>query len=160
MTTPDGCFTTDFKFVKADVTNVKPTLNGLPSSYGESQTQTVVLEDKAIGVFLNLFYTVFEDADVITRSVRVVNSGKEKVTHTNIMSAQIDLPPADYTMVTFDGTWARERYKHEKELSQGEFSVGSIAGSCSNRHEFRSVSIPQNSAGKQRPVTALMLPNQ
>lgn len=134
MTTPDGCFTTDFKFVKADVTNVKPTLNGLPSSYGESQTLTVVLEDKAIGVFLNLFYTVFEDADVISRSVRVVNSGKEKVTLTNIMSAQIDLPPADYTMVTFDGTWARERYKHEKKLSQGEFSVGSITGSSSNRH--------------------------
>lgn len=134
MQTPDGCFTTDFKFVKADVSKIKPELKGLPSAYGESETLTVILEDSVKGVFLNLFYTVFEECDVITRSVRVVNSGSEKITLTNIMSAQVDLPPDDYTMVTFDGAWSRERYKHEKKLSQGVTSIGSITGGSSNRH--------------------------
>ena len=45
LTSQDDVFTTDFKFRSASVTKVKPELNGLPSSYGESETLTVVTED-------------------------------------------------------------------------------------------------------------------
>ena len=45
----DGNFTTDFKYKSHGITKLKPTLRGLPSSYGESETLTVVLEDKVLG---------------------------------------------------------------------------------------------------------------
>ena len=127
-------FTTDFIFKSAAVTDVKPELQGLPSSYGKSQTLTVILEDKTLGAELHLFYTVFEECNVITRSTRLYNKSAQPIHIKNLMSMQIDLPMGDYTMLTFDGAWIRERMKHEHKLTSGEFSVGAITGTSSNRH--------------------------
>ncbi len=134
ITSADDNFTTDFLFKSAAVTAVKPDLQGLPSSYGESQTLTVILEDKYLKSQLHLFYTVFSECNVITRSVRLYNKGDKPFKVKSLMSMQIDLDADDYTMLTFDGAWARERYKNEHKLTSGEFSVGSICGASSNRH--------------------------
>ena len=66
----DDVFTTDFTFKSSAVTKVKPEHKGLPSSYGESDTLTVVFEDSALGAELHLIYTVFEECNIITRSRR------------------------------------------------------------------------------------------
>lgn len=127
-------FTTDFTYKTSSVTDTKPILSSLPSSYGKSQTLTVILEDKTIGAELHLFYTVFEECNVITRSVRLINKSNENIHINNLMSMQLDLPMGDYTALTFDGAWIRERMKHEHKLTSGEFSVGAITGTSSNRH--------------------------
>lgn len=130
----DGCFTTDFHFVKAEKV-LKPDLMGLPSAYGDDGTLCVTLEDKSIGATLELYYSVFEEADVITRSVRLRNTSDKLIRINSIMSMQLDLPlDREYTMMTFDGAWSNERNKHEKKLYHGEYSVGSINGTSSNRH--------------------------
>ena len=130
----DDNFTTDFLFDRAFVMDQKPELHGLPSSYGESQTLTVVMVDKILGAELQLFYTVFEDCNVITRSVRLSNKSKEPIHIKALMSMQLDLQRGDYTMLTFDGAWIRERYKHEHPLTAGVTAIGSISGASSNRH--------------------------
>ncbi len=130
----DGNFTTDFKFKSYGITKVRPTLKGLPSSYGESETLTVVLEDSALGAELHLLYTVFEECNVITRSARLINKSKNAITIKSLMSMQLDLPMREYVMLTFDGAWTRERYKNEHELNSGVSEIGSITGSSSNRH--------------------------
>lgn len=130
----DDNFTTDFLFDRAFVMDQKPDLHGLPSSYGESQTLTVVMVDKLLGAELQLFYTVFEDCNVITRSVRLINKSKEPIHIKALMSMQLDLQRGDYTMLTFDGAWIRERYKHEHPLTAGVTAIGSISGASSNRH--------------------------
>lgn len=127
-------FTTDFLFKSAAVTTVKPELCPLPSSYGSSQTLTVTCEDKILGAELRFFYSVFEECNVIARSVRLTNTGKKPFHIKSIMSMQLDLPMGDYTALTFDGAWIRERHKNEHKLTSGEFSVGSITGTSSNRH--------------------------
>ncbi len=130
----DGNFTTDFTFKSAAVTKVKPELKGLPSSYGESETLTVVMEDAKLGAELHMFYTVYEQSNVITRSVRLYNKSKNEIKINSLMSMQLDLQRGKYVMLTFDGAWARERYKHEHELTSGVCQIGSITGSSSNRH--------------------------
>ena len=130
----DDIYTTDFLFKSASVSEVKPELKGLPSAYGESKTLTVVLEDKILGAELHMFYTVFEDCNVITRSVRLVNTGKRPIHIKSLMSMQLDLQRGDYTFLSFDGAWIRERYKNEHVLNSGAFSIGSITGTSSNRH--------------------------
>lgn len=130
----DDIYTTDFKFRVAGVTKAKPDLMGLPSSYGESETLTVVLEDEFIGAELHLIYTVFEECNIITRSARLINKSKNPIKIKSIMSMQLDLPKGNYTMLTFDGAWTRERYKHEHPLNSGVCEVGSIIGFSSNRH--------------------------
>ena len=127
-------FTTDFLFKSYFVSDHKPELHGLPSSYGDSQTLTLVLADKVLGAELHLFYTVFEDCNVITRSARLCNTGDEPFHIKNLMSMQLDLQRGDYTFLSFDGAWLRERFKHETPLTAGTFSIGSIAGYSSNRH--------------------------
>lgn len=134
LTSADDIFTTDFLFKKSAITDVKPLLDGLPSSYGKSQTLTIILEDKILGAELHMFYTVFEECNVITRSVRLYNKGEKPFRIKNLMSMQLDLQMGDYTALTFDGAWLRERQKNEHKLTSGEFSVGSISGTSSNRH--------------------------
>lgn len=134
ISTKEAGFTTDFLFKKAAVSSGKPTLEILPSSYGECQTLTVIMEDNKIGAELIMFYTVFEECNVITRSVRLHNKSDKNIHIKSIMSMQIDLPMGNYTALTFDGAWVRERHKHEHKLTSGEFSVGSITGASSNRH--------------------------
>ncbi|MDD6145870.1 MAG: alpha-galactosidase [Oscillospiraceae bacterium] len=130
----DGIFTTDFKFKSASVSKAKPELKGLPSSYGESDTLTVVLEDTALGAELHLYYTAFEKCNVITRSTRLVNKSSRDIKIRSMMSMQLDLQQGDYVMLTFDGTWVRERYKHEHDIVSGVTEIGSISGASSNRH--------------------------
>lgn len=130
----DDNLTTDFIFKSYYVSEKKPALHGLPSSYGDSTTLTVVLEDKILGAELHMLYTVFEDCNVITRSMRLFNKSRKNIHIRQIMSMQLDLPMADYTALTFDGAWVRERHKNVHKLTSGEFSIGSIAGYSSNRH--------------------------
>ncbi len=131
----DDVFTTDFKFKNASVTKIKPELKGLPSSYGDSETLTVILSDEFIGAELHLFYTVFSECNVITRSVRLINKSKNPIKIRSIMSMQLDIPDeGEYSMLTFDGAWTRERYKHEHPINSGVCEIGSITGSSSNRH--------------------------
>ena len=131
----DGCFISDFKFSDFRITDGKPELAGLPSSYGDDcQTLTLILEDKALGAKLELNYTAFSACNVIARSANLINESQNSIKIHSIMSSQLDLPKGKYVMMTFDGTWLRERCKSEKELVSGEYSVGSITGISSNRH--------------------------
>ena len=130
----DDNFTTDFLYKSHNVSKVKPVLHGLPSSYGDSETLTVVLEDKILKAELHLFYTVFEECNVITRSVRLYNKSSKNIKIRSLMSMQLDLQRGDYTVLTFDGAWIRERYKHEHKLTSGTFSIESTTGTSSNRH--------------------------
>lgn len=130
----DGNFTTDFTYKSHGITKLKPQLRGLPSSYGESETLTVVLEDKVLGAEIHLLYTVYEKCNVITRSTRIINTGKKSFRIKSVMSMQLDIPMDDYVMLTFDGAWTRERYKNEHPINSGKIEIGSIAGESSNRH--------------------------
>lgn len=68
-----------FKYKRHEIKEGKPDLPGLPSSKANganSQTLIVVLSDEAYGVELELSYTVFDDSDIIARSVKIINAAK------------------------------------------------------------------------------------
>ena len=50
------------------------------------------------------------------------------------MSAVLDLPDADWQLVTLSGTWARERHVHDRVLVPGRQSVGSLRGATGHEH--------------------------
>ena len=55
----------------------KPQLSGLPATYGDDcETLEITLTDKLTGITAVLTYTVFPEKDVLTRSVRIENRGK------------------------------------------------------------------------------------
>ena len=116
----------------------KPALEGLPSTYTESddeaQTLEIYLKDELTGLEAVLCYTVYNYRDVITRSNRYINKGSQVIRLQNVLSASFDMPECDYDFVRFSGTWARERYMYRSHLIMGNQSVESLRGASGHQH--------------------------
>ncbi|XQY92552.1 alpha-galactosidase [Metabacillus sp. HB246100] len=124
-----------FTYKSYELRSGKEKLTGLPATYAKEEEATtiiVTLEDEKIGARVQLSYTIFHHHPVITRHVKVINSGAQQLSLKKIMSASIDLPDAEYTMVHLSGTWARERHIKERQLVQGISSISSIRGASSH----------------------------
>ena len=139
----DGSVTSDFTFVSYDVLTMKERAeklksSGLPHSYFEEENASaeclfIVLQDVTNHLELQLYYTVFADCDVITRSACLINHSDSIVTIERCMSAQLDLTE-DYSVVThFSGAWTREMHREQISLRSGKFVNASYTGTSSNR---------------------------
>lgn len=132
----DGSFTSDFLFEKAEILQNKYELAEMPSSYdenGKAETLLVTLKDKHYELTLELYYSVFEDCDVIARSAKFLNSSEETVKLRRLMSLQLDLDTPDYVFTSFNGAWAREMKRHDLRLVAGKHVNASYAGVSSSR---------------------------
>ena len=132
---PDGSFVTDFVYQSHIVSGIPVRDENLPFATGVGDTLTVFLVDKKYpDIKLELYYTVFEDCNVIARHARLCNGGEGDVIIRKLMSFMFDLPRADYTMLTLDGGWAKEAHIHERPVSYGILVNDSTTGGSSNRH--------------------------
>ena len=118
----------------------KPELEGLPATFAEKEdasTLELTCVDKHIGLKVLLYYTAFNDTDVITRSVKVVNDGEQAFYLTKVFSACLDMDNQDYDMISLHGSWARERHMQRKTLGYGIQNVSSFRGESSHQdHPF------------------------
>ena len=106
---------------------------GLPDAIGGNETLKVVLKERTCDLFLELYYTVFEETDAIVRWSRLVNDTNETVTVRRLLSCQLDLPSGGaYTLTTFRGAWAREMDRVDQRIA-GSLLWDSTAGVSSNR---------------------------
>ena len=132
----DGLRSLDLVYADYEISEGKPELSGLPSSYGnaeELRTLCVRLKDKNGGLEARLFYTVFEKENVIARSMRLDNAGDTDIRILKAMSAQLDLDPAEYVLHSFTGAWTREMKKTDTPVKAGKLVIESVSGSSSNR---------------------------
>ena len=138
--TKAGHVAVQFQYVSHEITEEKPKLKGLPSTFsGEEKTQTLILhcKDEAIGLEADLLYTVFPQEDVITRSVILKNVGGEEIYLTKVLSASLDMDDHSFEMVSLHGSWARERQIEVRPIAHGKQSVGSVRGESSHQeHPF------------------------
>lgn len=93
----------------------------------------ILLQDENAKVQLRLYYQIFESSNVITRYAEV-EALENPVTVDSLMSMQLDLPCDGYKCLTFDGAWARERFKHERILTSGKTVCDSQSGASSAWH--------------------------
>ncbi len=134
---PNGSHTADLRYVGYRLEKGKYSLPGLPAFYdtGErAETLVVMLEDLAARVTVELYYGVFEDFDVITRAVQVVNRGEETVRLCRCASLCLDFNRSDLDFVTFNGHHLMERCMDRGPLRPGVQSVGSTRGTSSHQH--------------------------
>ena len=127
-------------YVSHKITEGKDGLEGLPAYFGkagECETLKILCEDKVTGLQVILQYGIFDEADVITRSVKVVNTGKEDLYLTKVYSACLDMDNKDFEAISLHGSWARERQIETVPVSHGKYSVESIRGESSHQdHPF------------------------
>ena len=132
---PDGTFVCDFVYDSHEVTDGAYSTESLPTAYGGAQTLTLVLKDKKFSdLILKLNYVVFEDSDVICRNVELLNNNANPVYIRKLMSLMVDLPEANYEMLTLDGDWGKEAHEHRRFLECGLLVNESNVGASSNKH--------------------------
>lgn len=134
---PDGTFTTDFVYQSHRVVEGFLPMQTLPSAYGQTQdctTLEITMKDESNGVTLLLYYTVYADADIITRRAMLQNSGNKPLVVRRLLSLMLDMPNREFTLVTLDGGWIKEAHRNDRKLSYGMHVNSSTTGASSNRH--------------------------
>lgn len=110
----------DFVYETYSITHGIPSMEGLPSVYGdEFSTLEVVLKERLLPLKLRLYYLVGDEKDVIVRFSRIENEGKDDVYVQALASLQLDVPDPEWNLVTLDGAWARERMVCDRPLRPG-----------------------------------------
>ncbi len=132
-----GC---ELHYTGHEIYKGKKGLKGLPASFAtedEAETLEITLKDADLDLEVVLSYTAFEKENVITRSVRVQNQGKEDLRIEKILSACLDMDNENFSMLSLHGTWARERHIQTGELHYGKQVISSARGESSHQeHPF------------------------
>ena len=132
----DGSFTSDFLFKEACIGKGKAEYDTMPGSYDDSdevEHLCVTLWDKEYDLRLELHYYVYEECDVITRSVRLINDSQDTVKLKRLLSMQLDFDTRDYVFTTFNGAWAREMRRNDIRVTSGKHINSSYTGTSSSR---------------------------
>jgi alpha-galactosidase len=112
----------DFKYKSYAIVTGKPSIPGLPSTFGtEDDVTTLVirLEDSYSAVAAELSYSIFPKFDAITRSVKITNNGSEKITIEKLSSFSVDFPHSEYEMLQLQGEWTRECNRIRRKVDYG-----------------------------------------
>lgn len=130
----DGSSVAEFEYCGYKIYDGKPGLRGLPATYSENDAQTleITLEDKYTGLRAILVYSVFEEYDVITRSIRYENNGSETILLKICMSATVDFFGTDKKVLNLYGDWAQERNIEWREVGHSITEIDSKRGMSSH----------------------------
>jgi len=133
----NGSTVSDLRYLSHKIYKGKPKLEGLPATYVENEDEADTLElelyDKVANLKVTVFYTAFRDYDVITRSVRFENMGKEDIKLLRALSMNVDFNDSNFDMLQLSGAWARERHVIRRPLVQGIQSIESRRGASSHQ---------------------------
>ncbi|MBQ8289244.1 MAG: alpha-galactosidase [Clostridia bacterium] len=107
-----------------EILDEKPPIDGMPSMRG---TRTLVLHlyDEKAGFGADLFYTVYDDCDVIARRIEYINCSGEDIRLHRAYSFAMTLPNDKYDIISLYGGWANERQIERTPLHHGVFDVNS-----------------------------------
>lgn len=115
----------------------KPRLEGLPATYIEAEYEAETLEielfDQLIGLSIFLSYTVYENFNVITRSVRFVNNGKQDIKILRALSTNVNFRDDAFNSLQLSGAHERERQIQTQPLVMGIHSIESSRGASSHQ---------------------------
>lgn len=134
----NGTTITELLYVSHSIIKGKPRLEGLPAVYAENeqeaQTLTITLEDRQAGLRAELSYTVMEELDAITRSVRLTNTGTADLRLSRALSVSLDFNHDQFELLHLSGAWARERHMVRRPLAYGTQGIESKRGASSHQH--------------------------
>ena len=132
----DGSSVCELRFKDAEILSSKPALQGLPAlhdSENKSQTVEICLKDKTHDLRVYLLYTVFEDYDVIARSVRVENHTGKEIKLQSVLTTCIDNYEDEFDFVAFKGKPHFERHLSRTPLGDLKITSESRRGASSHQ---------------------------
>lgn len=133
----DGNTVTEFNYQSHEVVDGKPSLPGLPATYGDDadvSTIIVQLYDNYSDVSAALSYSIFPKYNAIARSFAITNNGTEDISIERASSFSTDLPNIELDMIELQGDWSHEMNRVKRPIQYGETSFRSTVGYASHIH--------------------------
>ena len=131
----NGSTVTDLRFKSHKIYNGKPTLEGLPSTYAlnnnDCETLEINLEDTLTSLNVTLIYTLFNNLNVISRSVRFSNNGNKSLKLLRALSASVDFRDNEFELITLYGSHTNEKNIARRPIVSGIQMVDSCRGASS-----------------------------
>ncbi len=134
----DGSYSFSGKAAKVTIAKEKYRLETLPTVFAnESDTVhslEVTLSDSVSEVDVILLYSVFEEADIITRAVKVKNNGKTSIHLKKIMSLCLDfINGSGMDLLSLPGRYGQERQVERQPMTHHIHTISSVRGSSSHQ---------------------------
>ena len=134
---PDGTDAVDFRYEGYTISKGKYSIPGMPALYGDendADTLVVHMKDTVTGLVAELYYSVWEKQDIITRCVRFENTNTEPIVLTKAASMNLDLMQGEWEMIHFHGRHCMERQFERVPVMHGVLEVGSRRGASSHHN--------------------------
>ncbi|WP_455931078.1 alpha-galactosidase [Priestia aryabhattai] len=135
MQLENGSTVTDLRYKEYKIYKGKPNLQGLPSTYvddeNEAETLEIIMEDKLLGLTATLTYSLYEERDVITRSVRFDNKSLQNLKLLRALSTSVDFRDDEYELITLSGAHNNEKNIERRKIVPGIQMVDSCRGASS-----------------------------
>lgn len=134
----DGSYSFNGKVARFTLREGKYQLETLPCTFAKEEEQVdtleIVLSDDVSDIEIILLYSVFEEADIITRAVKVYNRGTASVQLKKIMSVCLDfLNGVNMDLVSLPGRYGQERQVERQRMTHHIHTIGSVRGSSSHQ---------------------------
>jgi len=133
----DGSRSVDLRYAGHVITKGKEKMSGLPGVRQSRDTVyslCITLEDEVAGITVKLFYSVFEQKNIITRRAVIMNRNEEAVYLTKAASMCMDLPYGEYDYLHFYGRHCMERNLERCEVANDIQVIASGRGMSSHHH--------------------------
>lgn len=130
ITTPSGDRLCEPLYIGHEILPEKPRMKGMPSMRG-TETLVVHLADRYNGFCADLYYTVYNDCDVIARRVVYINKSNAEIALDRAYSFSLGLPEKGYDIMSLHGCWGNERKIETIPLHHGVVSIDSKRTSSS-----------------------------
>lgn len=133
----DGSHQSDFRYESYKIYPGKSKLRDLPATFVEDEKQAETLEiclkDVSREVSLYMYYSIFKDLPVITRSHRLANDGKENIVIHKLSSLSLDFQSDEWEAIHLPGSWGNERNIQRNQLTRGIHTFDSKRGTSSHQ---------------------------
>jgi len=141
-----GHYALDAPVVDYSIQDGKLPLPGMPATFGDNrEVSSLVLycKDAVSGIEVQVKYSAFSDVDVITRSIEIVNNGKESVYVDKALSLTFDMDNKEFDILSLPGSWGREKHMNRRKLGYGSYRTeGLKGGNCHQEHPFMGLLSP------------------
>ena len=128
----DGAMMSRLRYRSYTLTEGAPKLGGMPHIRKSQQTLCITLSDDFSSSEIDLYYMVSDDTDALTRYLVVRNVGNKPIKIKKAFSFCLDLPNADYEVMSLVGKYGYERVPQRNLLGRGVYKISSARGKSSH----------------------------
>lgn len=139
VTYPDQSFSTQFEYQDYEIIDGKPAIEGLPHTYvkhaAEAKTLKLTLTDTTGYCRVELYYTIYADYPIVTRSVKLFNEGDQPIELNKLLSMSLDFDHSNFECIQLPGAWGRERDLVRHPIYRGVHKIDSKRGTTSHTYQ-------------------------